>query len=411
MQRLPAEPDASRAQPAGSYDVVIVGGAIMGSATAWFLARDPDFDGRICVIERDPTYEWCSTAHTNSCIRQQFSTALNVRISQFGASFVSSLRERMGGDERVPDLAIRNFGYLYLAADEAAAQVLWRNRDVQRAAGAQTRLLDRDEIAAAYPFYRLDDIVLGSINTVDEGYFDGWAVFEAFRRGARRAGVDYVSDEVVGMDLNAARDRVERVRLKSGASVGCGQLVNASGPRAARTAAMAGIDLPVEPRKRLSWIFSAQEPLDRPLPLTIDPTGIHVRDNGGGTYLCGAKPADDRAVDPGDFDMDHEFFEDHVWPILADRIPQFEAIKVTASWAGHYAYNVVDQNAIVGPDHGVGNFIFQNGFSGHGLQQAPAIGRGVAEWLVHGRYRTLDLTEFHADRLSESVATRETAVI
>lgn len=394
-----------------AYDVIIIGGAIMGSATAWFLTQDPDFDGRVLVVERDPSYEVCSTAHTNSCIRQQFSTALNVRISQFGAQFVQSLRARMGGDERVPELAIRNFGYLYLAGDDAAAQVLRRNWSVQREAGAATVLLEPDAIAAAYPFYRLDDIVLGSINTVDEGYFDGWAVFEAFRRGAQEAGVEYVAGSVDDIVLNATGDRVDHVRLASGETVRCGQLVNATGPRAARTAAMAGITLPVEPRKRYSWIFSAQTPLDRPLPLTIDPSGVHVRDNGGGTYLCGARGASDPAVEPDDFTMDHSHFEEHVWPVLAHRIPQFEAIRVTASWAGHYAFNTVDQNAIVGPDERVSNFIFQNGFSGHGLQQAPAMGRGVAEWLVHGTYRTLDLTPFHVGRLSEADATRETAVI
>jgi glycine/D-amino acid oxidase-like deaminating enzyme len=205
--------------------------------------------------------------------------------------------------------------------------------------------------------------------------------------------------------------RVESVTLKSGEVVGCGQLVNASGPRAARTAEMAGISLPVEPRKRFTWVFSAEKPLDRDLPLTIDPSGVHVRENGGGTYMCGGHSADDPAVAPDDFSMDHTLFETHIWPAIATRIPQFEAIKVTHEWVGHYAMNTLDQNAITGPHPELANFIFINGFSGHGLQQSPAMGRGTAEWLTFGAYRSLDLTEFHYDRVVQNRPIREHAII
>ena len=155
------------------YDVVIIGGAIMGSSTAWFLTDNPDFDGNVLVVERDTSYEFCSTAHTNSCMRQQFSTELNVRISQFAADFVKNIRERMGGDTRVPNLSIHNFGYMYLADTEEFAQTLRRNQKVQRAAGAATELMTGEEIKEAFPFYETEDIVLGSINRRDEGYWDG----------------------------------------------------------------------------------------------------------------------------------------------------------------------------------------------------------------------------------------------
>ncbi len=394
-----------------SYDVVIVGGAIMGSSTAWFLTDNPDFNGSILVVERDPSYEKCSTTHTNSCMRQQFSTELNVRISQFAADFVRNLRRYMGGDERVPELSIRSFGYMYLADTEAAADVLRANLRVQRAAGAETELLTPAEIAERYPFYNLDGIVLGSINLRDEGYWDGATVFDWWRRQARERGVEFVADEVVAMTRNAAHGRVESVTLASGEVIGCGHVVNATGPRAARTAAMAGIELPVEPRKRYSWIFKAQRPLDRELPLTIDPSGVHVRENGGGTYLCGARPEPDPAVDHDDFAMDHSLWESRVWPTLARRIPQFEAIRVQSEWAGHYAMNPLDRNAIVGPHPEVENFLFLNGFSGHGLQQSPAMGRGTAEWLTYGEYRSLDLTPFHYDRIPAGRRLVEGAVI
>ena len=391
-----------------SYDVVIVGGAIMGSATAWFLTA-MGFPGRVLVLERDPTYATASTTHTNSCIRQQFSTPLNVRISRFTAEYVRHFRENLGGDERVPDIAIRSFGYLYLASTEAGARTLRANQRVQRAEGAETRLMTPDEIAAEYPFLALDGVVLGSINTLDEGYWDGSTVFDWRRRKAREGGVEYVAAEVVDMVRDGAR--VTHVVLADGTRVACGQVVNASGPRAALTARMAGLDLPVEPRKRLSYVFRAERPLARELPLTIDPSGIHVRDASGGTYLAGGHPADDPAVDHADFAMDPEFWESHVWPVLAARIPAFEAIRVTSEWAGHYAYNTFDQNAVAGPHAEVENFLFLNGFSGHGLQQSPAMGRGTAEWLIHGAYRTLDLTPFHHDRIQGGRPIVETAVI
>ncbi|MFK7965887.1 MAG: NAD(P)/FAD-dependent oxidoreductase [Burkholderiaceae bacterium] len=394
-----------------SYDVVIIGGAIMGASTAWFLSDNSDFKGRVLVVERDTSYEACSTSHTNSCMRQQFSNELNVRISQFAADFVKNFRRYLGNDDRVPELSIRSFGYLYLADNEAFANVLRESLAVQHAAGAATQLMTPKQIKAAYSFYNLDDIVLGSINLVDEGYWDGGAVFDWWRRSSRDRGVEYLENEVVSIKRNAAGERVESIQLKSGEVIACGQVVNASGPRAALTARMAGIDVPVEPRKRFSWVFKADKPLDRDLPLTIDPSGIHVRENGGGTYQCGGHTEIDPAVDYDDYVMDFSLWESHVWPILATRIPQFEAVKVQSEWAGHYAMNTFDQNAIMGPHTELSNFIFLNGFSGHGLQQAPAMGRGTAEWLTYGEYRTLDLSPFNYERLPANRPFIEKAVI
>ncbi|MEL7428801.1 MAG: FAD-binding oxidoreductase [Pseudomonadota bacterium] len=393
------------------YDVVIVGGAIMGSSTAWFLTENPDFNGTVLVVERDPSYSMCSTAHTNSCMRQQFSNELNVRISQFAADFVKNLRAYMGNDERVPELAIQNYGYMYLADNEAFADTLRENQKVQLAAGAGTRLLAADEIRGEFPFYNVDDIVLGSINTVDEGYWDGITVFDWWRRSARERGVEYVANEVVSMGLNKAGDRVESVTLSTGEVIACGQVVNASGPRAVRTSRMAGIEIPVEPRKRYTYIFSAEQPLDRDLPLTIDPSGVHFRQDGKTTYLAGGHADIDPGVDYDDFGFDHSLWEHHIWPVIATRIPQFEAIKVTNEWVGHYAYNVFDHNAILGPHNVVSNFVFLNGFSGHGLQQSPAMGRATAEWLTYGEYRTLDMTPFSYDRIVENRTFIEKAVI
>ncbi|WP_108816300.1 NAD(P)/FAD-dependent oxidoreductase [Loktanella sp. Alg231-35] len=393
-----------------SYDVVIVGGAMYGSSVAWFLTDNPDFDGSILVVERDPTYEFTSTSHTNSCMRQQFSREINVRVSQFAADFVKNFRDYMGGDPRVPDLALQSYGYMYLADNADFAATLRESQKLQAACGAGTKHMTRDEIARDYPFYHLDDIVAANHNLIDEGYFDGNTLFDWWKRSAKERGVEYLTNEVIAMNRNAAGTRVESVILKSGEVVSCGTVVNASGPRAVLTSRMAGIEIPVEPRKRYTFIFEAEKPLDRHLPLTIDPSGVHMRTDGT-YYLAGCPPDEDPAVDYDDFVQDHSIWENKVWPVLATRIPQFEAIKLRNSWAGHYAYNTFDQNAILGPHGKVENFIFVNGFSGHGFQQSPAMGRGTAELITHGEYRTLDLSPFGYDRILRGEKFVEKAVI
>jgi glycine/D-amino acid oxidase-like deaminating enzyme len=343
-------------------------------------------------------------------MRQQFSTEINVRISQFAADFVKNFRQYMGGDERVPDLHFQTFGYMYLADNQPFADVLAECQQLQAACGAATRMMTPEQIHAAYPFYHLDDIVAGSHNLVDEGYFDGNTLFDWWKRSARARGVEFITNEAVAINKNAGGDRVESVTLKSGEVVACGTVVNASGPRAVLTANMAGIDVPVEPRKRYTFVFSAEKPLDRDLPLTIDPSGVHMRTDGT-YYMAGCPPRVDPAVEYNDFDMDHAIWEEKVWPAIANRIPQFDAIRLINSWAGHYSFNTFDQNAIIGPHHEVQNFLFVNGFSGHGFQQSPAIGRGTAELIAHGEYRSLDLSVFNYERIVRNAPIVEKAVI
>ena len=393
------------------YDVIIIGGAIMGSSTAWFLSQNPDFNGTILVVEKDQKYEFCSTAHTTSCIRQQFSTKLNVEISQFAANFINNFHEYMENDVRVPKLAIKSFGYMYLAASEDFAKNLRSNQEVQAASGAATELLTPDEIKSRYPFYNVEDIKLGSINLVNEGYWDSITVFEWMKNKAQENGVEYIENEVTEITKNKSEDRIISIKLASGETINGENFVNATGPRAASTSKMAGIKIPVEPRKRYSWIFKAKNPLDRDLPLTIDPSGFHVRENGGGTYQAGGHGAYDPAVDFDDFAMDNELWETTVWPVLFNRIPQFESLKLISQWAGHYAMNTVDQNAIVGPHNIIQNFFFLNGFSGHGTQQAPAMGRATAELLTYGAFKTIDMSAFKYERLLSGDKVIEDAII
>ena len=391
-----------------SYDVLIVGGAVYGSAVAWWLTQMAGFNGKVLVVERDPAYTFASTSHTNSCIRQQFSNATNIQVSQFGAEFIKNFRTFMGGDPDVPHLSLHSFGYLYLADTPEFALTLKRSQAVQESLGAGTRHLSREDIAAAYPFYQLDDILAGNHNLVDEGYFDGGTMFDWFKRSARANGVEYIHGEVAAITRDG--NAVQSVTLSDGTKIACGTLVNASGPRAAATARMAGLDIPVVPRKRYTFVFDAAKPLDRDLPLTIDPSGVHVRTDGK-YYLAGCPPDEDEDVAYDDFNFDHSIWEQKVWPTIATRIPQFEAVKVINQWVGHYAYNTLDQNALLGRAQDCPNFVFVNGFSGHGLQQSPAMGRGIAELIAYGTYRSLDLSAFDVNRAKAGTRFLETAVI
>ena len=393
------------------YDVIIVGGAIMGSSVAWFLSNNEDFDGSILIVERDPSYEKCSTSHTNSCIRQQFSSELNIKISQFTANYLKNFRDEMGGNKEIPNLKIQNFGYLYLSDNNTFSEILKNSQELQIKCGAETQILNAEEIKKKFPFYNVSDIQLGSHNIKDEGYFEGSIMFEWWRKSAKKNNVEYLHNEVVSMSLNNFKNNVDKVILSTGEEISCGTIVNASGPRAFLTSKMAGIEIPIEPRKRFTYIFSSNNPLDQELPLTIDPSGIHMRQYGGNTYMAGCFPDPDPAVDYDDFEEDHDMWENHLWPLIANRVPQFDALKVESSWAGHYAYNYLDHNAVIGRHDIIKNFIFINGFSGHGLQQSPAMGRGVSELIIYNEFKSIDLSPFSFSRIKKNEPIIETAII
>lgn len=390
-----------------AYDVVIVGGAIMGSSLAWWLSADPGFGGRVLVVERDPDYRTASSALSASCIRHQYSNAINVKISMFGTDFVRNFRERLGGDPEIPEIVLKEIGYLFLATPQGVP-VLESNQAVQRGCGAATMLMTPPEIKARFPFYNVDDIVMGSFNPVGEGWFDGATMMQWWRRKARENGVEYIRNEVIAMERRAGR--VASVTLATGETVACGTVVNASGPQGGRTAAMAGIELPVVPLKHSLFVFDCRTPLGQPLPLTIDPSGIHCRSEGE-FYLAGAPAPEGTVTDPDDFDVDYPEFDEQIWPVMANRVPAFESIKLVRAWAGHYDYNLLDQNAVIGPHPEVTNFFFINGFSGHGLQQAAGAGRAVCELIVDGGFRTLDLGELSYTRIAEGRPFLELAII
>ena len=397
------------------YDVVIIGGAVIGSAVAYYLAANPDFDGSVLVIERDPTYLKAATSLSSSSIRTQFSNPINVKISQYGSQVIRNFGEMMQVGDDKPDLGFHSGGYLFLANTPEQVQVLKENHEAQVSCGADVVLWNRDELANAFPHLNVEDIELASYGRSGEGWFNNTGLMYGFKNKARSLGVEYVTDEAVAIGRDG--DAVTSVTLKSGAVVKAGTIVNASGPRAALTARMAGLDIPVEPRKRTLFVFDCAHTPEGTanvnegrLPLMIDPSGVFCRPEGR-FFLTGCPPVEDPAADWDDFEPRYEEFEEIIWPALAERSPQFEAIKVVNQWAGHYDFNTLDHNLVVGRHPVVRNFLFANGFSGHGLQQGPATGRGVSELIIYGEYRTLDLTEVGYERIVENRPFLEKAVI
>ncbi|HEX7197801.1 MAG TPA: FAD-binding oxidoreductase [Candidatus Limnocylindria bacterium] len=388
-------------------DVVIVGGAIIGSAVATFLASRPDFDGRIVVVERDPTFRTSSTTLSAASIRQQFSTPLNVRISQFGIDVLKHPDRYLAVDGEVPEIDFVENGYLFLAT-EAGLLTLERNHELQRELGVRVELLDPARLKARFEWMRTDDLAGASLGLADEGWFDAYAFLQGFRRKARSLGVVERTGEVVAIERDG--DRVAGVRLADGTAIAADWVVNAAGPRAADVAAFVDVELPVRPRKRLVYHLEAPVSLGA-APLTIDPSGIYFRPEGP-AYIAGFSPRDGEA-DPDTLDLaaDRGPFEDFVWPALAHRVPAFDRLRLLDTWAGHYEVNTLDANAIIGPHPSIPNLLFANGFSGHGLQQAPAVGRGLAEWIATGRYESLDLRPLGFDRIARADPVRELNVI
>ncbi|AZO10585.1 MULTISPECIES: FAD-binding oxidoreductase [unclassified Mesorhizobium] len=386
------------------YDIVIIGGAIVGSSIAYYL-REEGFLGSIALVERDPQFSHAATTLSMASIRQQFSIPENIRLSQFTLKLFRRLKETFGADA---DIGFREGGYLILAG-ESGLPILEANHAAQIAEGADIVLEDAGQLTRRFPWLSVEGISAGAYGRTGEGWFDAHAMLMLFRKALREKQIDFITASVTGIARQG--NRVTGVSLDNGETLKAGIVVNAAGPNAGKVAAMAGLELPVEPRKRNVFVFEARERY-ADMPLLVDPSGIYVRPEGSVYLTGGAEPEEgDCAPDPNDFDVNWPLFEEVIWPVLATRIPAFEAIKPTRAWVGHYDYNTLDQNAVVGPHPEVENFIFANGFSGHGLQQAPAVGKSLAELIVHGGYRTVDCSAFGYERIAQGRAFRELNVI
>jgi FAD-dependent oxidoreductase domain-containing protein 1 len=373
-------------------DIAIVGGGIMGSALAYWLTRlEPSVS--VVVIERDPTYATASSALSAASIRQQFTTPVNIRIAQASIEFLRAAGELLAVDGTRPDIGLTEAGYLFLAG-EAGVESLRRAHAIQTQHGAAVALLTPAQLAERFPWLETADLAAGTLGLQGEGWFDGYLLLTALGRKARSQGVRFVRGEVTGLEIRERR--IVAVALADGSRIACGHFVNAAGPWARRIAHLAGVDLPVFARRRTVYVVACRAQL-QPFPLLIDPSGFWMRPEGSG-FIAGLPPG---AEDPDDARLEPEYegFESSLWPALAARIPAFEAAKLQRAWAGYYEMNVFDHNGVLGWHPEIANFGFMNGFSGHGMQQGPVVGRGMAELIIHGRFASVDLTPLAYERL------------
>jgi glycine/D-amino acid oxidase-like deaminating enzyme len=371
------------------FDVAIVGAGIVGASVAYWLTK-LDATLKVVLVERDRSFARASSSLSASSIRQQFSSAVNIRMSQFGVQFLRDF-----------EIPLTEGGYLYLGA----AAVLQSLHRVQKANGADVALLGRDELKQRFPWLKVDDIELGSLGVSGEGWFDGPALHAAVLRRARSQGAQLIEATANGFVIDGSG--VRAVRLDNGTSIGCRHAVNAAGPWARELAAAAGIELPVHARRRTVFVLSCPHPLPG-CPLVIDPSGFWFRPEGR-HFIAGTAPE----VDMDDLPLEPNYaeFDEALWARMAQRVPAFEALRVERAWAGYYEMNLFDCNALIGVHPAVPNLWFANGFSGHGMQHAPAAGRAVAELITFGRFMTLDLATLGFQRLLDGRPLRELNVI
>lgn len=383
-------------------DIVVVGGGVMGCSLAWHLAVQSQNALSIVVVERDPSYRFASSALSLSSIRQQFTTPVNIAMSRYALELLRDPTP-LAVDGDAPDLQFVERGYLFLGRSEEVTG-LEHAFQVQRACGVDAELTRGAALAERYPWLNASDLAIASQGGVGEGWFDGYSLLRGLRAAARSAGALFIDDVV-----SALRREGDAwlVGLGRGEAISCSHVVNAAGARAADVVQMAGVALPVRGQKRSVFVVDAPD-ADPAWPLVIDPDGFYFRPEGK-TFLVGA-PAPQGYHAADDFEPDYPVFEDWLWPRLAARAPAFERLRLQSAWAGHYEMNILDCNAVIGAS-GVPNFWLINGFSGHGLQHAPAAGRGLAELILDGAYRTIDLRPLGLDRHQQAIVVPEAHII
>lgn len=381
-----------------SAEIVIIGGAAVGSSIAYFLKRD-GFKGRVVVVEKDPSYQWCATGRAVAGIRQQFSTPENIRLSQFGVGFFKGIKQEFGTDA---DIAFRERGYLIMATPEGRG-VLESNIALQNSLGADTELLLPDDLAVRFPWLSVEGLGAAGWGRSGEGWVDPSMLRALLQKGAQARGVTYVADEVVGVGTTGGR--IDSVKLAGGGTIATGTVICAAGWHSAKVAEMAGLSLPIHPKKRMVFVVDCKEPLTG-AGLMIDPTGLYFRPEGK-FYLTGIQPPEDEDPDVEDFEIDHEFFDREIWPRLAHRVPAMQALKVQSAWCCHYDLNTLDHNAILGCHPEMPSFVIACGFSGHGLQHSPGVGRAISELVIHRRFVSIDLARFGYGRIAANAPIRE----
>jgi len=372
-------------------DVIIIGGGIMGSSTAYYLTRmDPAL--KTIMVEKDPAYEKASTTLSMSNVRVQFSLRENIQISQYTLEVFKTFSRDMAVADNCPNIQFKPEGNLFLVAGGSRSQAE-KALALQQKLGCQVQWWSPETIKARFPLYDPTGMAGGTFSAAD-GHFDAYAALMAYRAKACSQGLTCLHDEVVAIETDGRR--VNGVRLQSGGMLPAGMVVNCAGAWAARVAASADVSLPVVPIKRQVFAVSPAVKPDIPLPLTVLPSGLYFRTETGGLILLGK--SFDKDPQGYDFSWDDKRFLEILWPELAEFVPAFDTMKLLRGWAGLYAVNTLDGNAILGQWPELDGFYLANGFSGHGLQQAPAVGRYMAESIL-GKSHALDLSIFSPDRV------------
>jgi len=356
-------------------EVTVIGGGVMGAATACFLARDHGV--KVTVVERDPSYARASSSLSLSSIRQQFSQPVNMALSRWSIDFLHRVADELAVEDDRPAIGLVEPGYLYLAT-EAGAPTLHEVHALQRAEGVDVALLSPLELAARFPWLAVDDLALGSLGLSGEGWFDGPALHRAFRRKAKACGMRFINAEATGFETTG--DRVTAVRCTDGSRVGGDAFVIAAGAWSAPLGDALGFALPIHAKKR--DVFVLETPAVLPgCPLVIDPSGFWFRTEGP-LILAGGPPRGDDVDEAPLDDIDHGLFDELLWPTLAARVPALEALRVRSTWAGYYEMNAFDHNGLAGRLPGYANAFTACGFSGHGMQQSPAVGFSMARLIA-----------------------------
>jgi FAD-dependent oxidoreductase domain-containing protein 1 len=385
------------------YDVIIVGGGIMGSTTAFYLTRkDPGL--KVAVIERDLAYTRASTTLSMVNARIQFSLKQNVQISQYAFDVLERFEDDMTVAGNRPSIAYHREGNLFLYEDAAVADAK-AAMAMQQALGCQVEWWTPDQIKARYPLYAPEGLA-GATFGGQDGHFDAYAVLMGYKANARAQGAEYIEDEVT--ELVFDNRQVAGVKTASGAAYASAVVVNCAGAWCTALARTAGVELPVDPVKRQCFCLDPAVKPEGPLPLTVLPSGLYFRTETGGMVLLG-KSMDEDPVG-FDFTWDQNRFMDQLWLELAEFVPAFERLKLVRGWAGLYAVNTLDDNAILGEWPELKGFFLANGFSGHGLQQGPAVGRYMSE-LIIGETPALDLSIFTPQRILEGKPLGEVGIV
>jgi glycine/D-amino acid oxidase-like deaminating enzyme len=383
-------------------DVGILGGGAIGLATACAI-KTMDKNCRVAVIERDPAYSFASTPRASGGVRRLFALPENIALSNYSIPIFETFHERMAVDGQDADIGFKKGGYLFIVPPDSVG-TLAQNFDRQKSLGVNVEWLTPDMLKQRFPSMRTDDLG-AAVQSHDDGWLDPYAVLMAYRKKVKSLSVLLVDDEVVGIDF--ADKMIRTIRLKSGGSLNVDFAVNAAGAWAPQICAMVGMDIPITPLRRFEHFFECEEAIE-PLPYLKDVNRLAFRPEGRG-YTGGVPTlAEPRGYN---FEADHSYFGEVVWPALAHRFPQFEKTKCKTTMPGLYDQNDFDGNPIIGPWDVCPNFYLAAGFSGHGLMHAPGCGQSIAEHILKGRFESIDLSRLGWSRVPEGRRMPEQGII